>query len=163
LNLKGWAIPTATDIAFSLAVLSLLKNRIPISLKIFLTALAIFDDLGAILIIAIFYTQKISWLGLGLAFLVEVCLILLNIFQIALPILYFLLGALMWWLLFVSGIHPTLAGVLVALAVPLKIQKAPRARPLNDFQRALHPWVTFLLLPLFAFINSGISLNSLLG
>jgi len=162
-GLGGWAIPTATDIAFSLAVLSLLKSRIPLSLKIFLTALAIFDDLGAILIIAIFYTQKISWLGLGLAFLVEMILVLLNIFQIALPILYFLLGGLIWWLLLISGIHPTLAGVLVALTVPLKIQKAPRARPLNDLQRALHPWVIFLLLPLFAFINSGISLNSLFG
>ena len=158
--LRGWAIPTATDIAFSLAVLSLLNDRIPVSLKIFLTALAIFDDLGAIVITATFYTQNISWLGLALAFLLEMVLILFNRMGIVSSVLYFLLGILIWWLLLISGIHPTLAGVLVALTVPLKTRKKPRFRPLNHLARSLHPWVTFLILPLFAFFNSGISLHN---
>lgn len=158
-GLRGWAIPTATDIAFSLAVLGLLGRQVPLSLKVFLTALAIFDDLGAILIIAIFYTQKIFWGGIALVAFAEALLICCNIFNLIWPALYFTAGILIWWLLLISGIHPTLAGVLVALTIPLQIPNKPSASPSNRLEKILHPWVTFLILPLFAFLNAGIRLQ----
>jgi Na+:H+ antiporter, NhaA family len=157
----GWAIPMATDIAFSLAVLSLLGNRVPISLKIFLTALAIFDDLGAVCIIAIFYTHTILWQGIVLAALFEGALIGLNKLEIVIPVLYFLVGFLIWLLFAVSGIHPTLAGILVAFTVPLSLNKKSRVYPAHDLEQKLHPWVIFFILPLFAFINVGVSLQGL--
>jgi NhaA family Na+:H+ antiporter len=156
-GMHGWAIPTATDIAFSLAVLSLLGRQVPLGLKVFLTALAIFDDLGAILIIAIFYTQKIAWIGIALAALIEILLIVCNIFNVISPVFYCMGGVLIWWLLLTSGIHPTLAGVLVALTIPL-LHK-PSISPANQLEKILHPWVTFLVLPLFAFLNAGIRLD----
>lgn len=158
-GIQGWAIPTATDIAFSLAVLSLLGRSIPISLKIFLTALAIFDDLGAICIIAIFYTQEIVVWGIILAIFLEGVLIGLNKLKIIIPAFYFLVGFLMWYLFAISGVHPTLVGVLVALTVPLKSQKKPYFLPLNYVERMIHPWVIFFILPLFAFMNAGISFH----
>lgn len=156
IGIQGWAIPTATDIAFSLAILSLLGRSVPMNLKIFLTALAIFDDLGAICIIAIFYTREIIVWGIVLAFFLESILIGLNKFKIIIPTLYFLIGFLMWYLFAISGVHPTLAGVLVAFTIPLKSKK-PYFLPLNYLERIIHPWVIFLILPLFAFTNAGIS------
>ena len=159
IGVRGWAIPAATDIAFSLAVLSLLGRRIPISLKIFLTALAIFDDVGAVLIIALFYTDKIFWSGIFLSALLEGVLIVLNRLGIAIPMLYFLVGFLIWWLFAISGVHPTLAGILVAFTVPLSLEKKQQVRPLQGLEQRLHAWVVFLILPLFAFMNVGISLQ----
>lgn len=162
IGIRGWAIPTATDIAFSLGVLSLLNHRIPISLKIFLTALAIFDDLGAVLIIAIFYTQKILWFGLAFAAFCQIVLIALNKLDLIIPILFLLLGILIWSSLLISGVHPTLAGILVAFTIPLKTSKIPHTNPLKNIEEKLHPWVAFFILPVFAFTNAGISLQGFL-
>lgn len=147
--LVGWAIPTATDIAFSLAVLSLLGSRVPVSLKIFLTALAIFDDLGAIIIIAVFYTHHIVWWALGIAFLLLGVLVILNRLRVFLVAPYVVIGVVLWGLVFKSGIHPTLAGIAVACAIPLKRSK--------QVEKAIHPWVAFGVLPLFALANAGVS------
>ena len=147
--MEGWAIPTATDIAFSLAVLSLLGSRIPLSLKVFLTTLAIFDDLGAIVIIAIFYTQYIAWVMLLLAVLLAIILVIMNRRRVVSVMAYMIVGALLWLCVFYSGINPTLAGIAVALAVPMS--------KTEQLEHALHPWVAFGILPLFAFANAGIS------
>lgn len=159
-EVNGWAIPTATDIAFSLAVLSLLRNNLPISLKLFLTALAIFDDLGAIVIIAVFYTQTINGFALAGAMFVQLTLMGCHRLQLISPWLQGLLGISLWWLLLTAGIHPTLAGVLLAFTIPLKIEKKPGSHPLSQCIKTLHPWVTFGILPLFAFMNSGILLHN---
>jgi NhaA family Na+:H+ antiporter len=149
--LQGWAIPTATDIAFALGVLSLLGKRIPPSLKIFLMALAIFDDLGAIIIIAVFYTKTLSCIYLALTGMVFAGLCLVNYFSLKSWVTYVILGILLWFCIVKSGIHPTIAGVLFALTLPLnKI----------SLEKQLHPWVAYLILPLFAFANTGIPLES---
>jgi NhaA family Na+:H+ antiporter len=158
-EVNGWAIPTATDIAFSLAVLSLLGNHLPVGLKLFLTALAIFDDLGAIVIIAVFYTQAIHGLALAGALFVQLTLMGCHHFRFISPLLQGVLGILLWWLLLTAGVHPTLAGVLLAFTIPLKIEKKPGSHPLTQCIKTLHPWVTFGILPLFAFMNSGILLH----
>ena len=147
--MEGWAIPTATDIAFSLAVLSLLGSRIPLSLKVFLTALAIFDDLGAIVIIAVFYTQHIAWLMLVLAVLLLIMLFVMNRCRVLSVVPYLMVGAALWFCVFKSGVNPTLAGIAVALFVPMTEESRLESR--------LHPWVAFGILPLFAFANAGIS------
>ena len=154
---KGWAIPAATDIAFALSILVLLGSRVPASLKIFLTAVAIIDDLGAILIIAFFYTDNLSLtalLGAGLGVLVLVGLNRLKVMAIA-P--YVVVGLVVWLFVYTSGIHATLAGVATALTIPLADGRG--GSPLKRAEHALHPWVAFAVLPMFAFANAGVSLQ----
>lgn len=161
--MRGWAIPTATDIAFSLGILSLLGKRVPSSLKVFLTALAIFDDMGAIIIIAIFYTAELSFLSLALGFLCILALVALNQFNAKGYAPYFLVGTLLWICLLKSGVHATLAGVILAFAIPLKNirEKRPNFSQLKHLEHKLHPWIAFLVLPVFAFANAGVALRDL--
>ncbi len=155
--LRGWAIPTATDIAFSLGLLALLGSRLPPSLKIFLTALAIFDDIGAIIIIAIFYTRHISMLLLMVALGLAAVLLLLNRLRVTRFAPYILVGTILWVCVLKSGVHATLAGIFIALVIPLRDPKNPKVSPLRDLEHKLHPWVAFGILPLFAFANAGVS------
>lgn len=157
---RGWAIPSATDIAFALGVLSLLGPRVPMSLKVFLTALAIIDDLGAVIIIALFYTGNLDVMALGGAALVTAILIGLNRNGVKLLPAYLALGAVLWFLVLQSGVHATVAGVILALTIPMR--KSPAApddmtSPLHRLESALAPWVTFLIVPLFGFANAGVS------
>lgn len=157
--LRGWAIPAATDIAFALGILVLLGSRVPASLKIFLTAVAIIDDLGAILIIAFFYTEQLSLnalMGAGMGVLV---LVALNRFRVMAVGPYVMVGLVIWLLVYKSGIHATLAGVATALTIPLSDGKG--GSPLERAEHALHPWVAFAILPMFAFANAGVSLQGL--
>ncbi len=154
--LHGWAIPAATDIAFALGILSLLGNRVPSSLKIFLASLAIFDDIGAIIVIAIFYTSKISLLALIVASCCIVVLFYLNRRGIDETSPYLVVGLVMWVALLKSGVHATLAGVLLAMFIPLNA-RAGGASPLKVMEHDLHAAVAFLILPIFAFCNAGVS------
>jgi len=155
--LSGWAIPTATDIAFALGVLSLLGKRVPVSLKIFLTAVAIADDLGAIVIIALFYTAELSIAMLFWAAVATAVLISLNLQKITRIAPYVIVGVILWVFVLKSGVHATLAGVAIAFAVPLKTTDAQGAAPLHQLEHGLHPWVAFGVLPVFAFANAGVS------
>ena len=161
--LKGWAIPTATDIAFALGILSLLGKRVPVSLKIFLMALAIFDDLGAILIIAFFYTADVSVLSLSLALLCIVILFIMNRMKITAVSVYILVGIILWIFVLKSGVHATLAGIILAFTIPLNVQneKNKRVSPVKRLEHNIHFWVAFYILPIFAFVNAGIDLRSL--
>ncbi len=154
--LRGWAIPTATDIAFALGVLSLLGSRVPPSLRIFLLAVAIIDDLGAILIIAIFYTGGVSWVALVLAGGGILALAVFNLTGVTQRAPYILGGIFLWVCVLKSGIHATLAGVVVGMAVPLRTMRA--GSPLIRLEHDLHPWVAFGVLPAFAFANAGVTL-----
>ena len=156
--MKGWAIPAATDIAFALGILSLLGSRVPTSIKIFLTSLAIFDDIGAILIIAIFYTAKISIPALIVAACCIPILYLLNRRGVESKAVYLLIGIIMWVAMLKSGVHATLAGVIVAMFVPMRSKKDPDQSPLKILEHDLHPLVAFFILPVFAFANAGIRL-----
>ncbi len=156
---QGWAIPAATDIAFALGVLSLLGPRIPISIKIFLTSLAIFDDIGAILIIAIFYTSKISLIALLIAVLCIPVLALFNRYGIDKKSPYILVGIIMWVAMLKSGVHATLAGVILAMFIPIRSKKNPDVSPLKILEHDLHGVVAMFILPLFAFVNAGIDLR----
>ncbi|VAX24057.1 Na+/H+ antiporter NhaA type [hydrothermal vent metagenome] len=158
---KGWAIPAATDIAFALGVLSLLGSRVPNSLKVFLTSLAVFDDIGAILIIAIFYTSKLSFLALAIAGLCICVLYFFNKRGVAEKSLYVTVGIIMWVAMLKSGVHATLAGVLLALFIPMKLEKIQGASPLKDLEDDLHSAVIFFILPVFAFCNAGINFSGL--
>jgi NhaA family Na+:H+ antiporter len=158
--LNGWAIPAATDIAFAVAVLALVGPRIPPSLKIFLLALAIIDDLGAIVIIALFYTAHLSVTSLLLAGAGIIALLVLNLRGTARLAPYALVGLFIWVCVLKSGVHATLAGVVVAFAIPLSIAATPYA-PLEQVEDNLHPWVAFGVLPLFGFANAGVSLEGL--
>lgn len=155
--LHGWAIPTATDIAFALGILALLGSRIPVSLKIFLTALAIFDDIGAIAIIAGFYTHHISIIMLSLSVLLIIILFILNRLNITARAPYFLVGGLLWLCVLKSGVHATLSGIVLAMMIPMRDHKNPQKSPLKDLEHSLHPWVAFMILPVFAFANAGVS------
>ena len=159
-TLVGWAIPSATDIAFSLGVLSLLGSRVPISLKIFLTALAIIDDLGAILIIAFFYSGDLSISYLSLILISYISLLTLNKFRIKKFLPYFLIGIFMWFFTYKSGIHATIAGVLLASTIPHR-QKNKDFSLLIKLEHSISPYVAFMIMPLFAFANAGVSLSGL--
>ncbi len=154
---QGWAIPAATDIAFALGVLSLLGSRVPVSIKIFLTSLAIFDDIGAILIIAFFYTAKISTAALIVVALCLPVMALLNRFNVESKSLYIAVGTIMWVAMLKSGVHATLAGVIMAMFIPLKTNN-PGVSPLKIMEHDLHALVAFFVLPVFAFANAGINL-----
>lgn len=156
-NLNGWAIPSATDIAFALGVLALLGKRVPLSLKVLLTAIAIIDDLGAIIIIALFYTANLSVISLVLAAVFIVALIVANQMKVVRPAAYILLGIGLWVCVLKSGVHATLAGVITALAIPMKTDDKEAPSMLKDLEHVLHPWVAFMILPIFAFANAGVS------
>lgn len=160
--IRGWAIPTATDIAFALGVLSLFGSRVPASLKIFLAALAIIDDLGAVIVIALFYTDELNLLALAVAAIVIGNLIIFNRSGVRQLWPYLALGAVLWVLVFASGIHATLAGVILALTIPLKATPAaPEASheesPLHKLEHALQKPVAFMIVPIFGFANAGVS------
>ena len=156
--LNGWAIPTATDIAFALGVLALLGKRVPTSLKLFLMTLAIIDDLGAIVIIAIFYSGTLSTLSLMLAGACIAALVAMNRMGVVKLGPYMIIGLILWVCVLKSGVHATLAGVTLAFCIPLRTRNAEPS-PLKALEHALHPWVSFGILPLFAFANAGLSLS----
>ena len=157
--IHGWAIPSATDIAFALGVLSLLGNRVPVSLKVFLLAVAIFDDLGAIVIIALFYSSELSLISLVLSAIVLAAMFAINRAGITRIAPYALLGIVLWVCVLKSGVHATLSGVAIALAIPIRARDG--SSPLRDLEHMLHPWVAFLVTPLFGFANAGVSLTGI--
>ena len=159
-TLNGWAIPSATDIAFSLGILSLLGSRVPISLKIFLTALAIIDDLGAILIIAFFYSGDLSISYLSLILISYIFLLVLNKFGVKKFLPYLLIGSFMWFFTYKSGIHATIAGVLLASTIPHRVKDKDFSL-LIKLEHAISPYVAFIIMPIFASANAGVSLEGL--
>lgn len=164
--LQGWAIPTATDIAFALGVLSLFGSRVPTSLKIFLAALAIIDDLGAVIVIALFYTADLNVVALLGATFVWGNLFIFNRLKVMVLWPYLILGAALWVLVFASGVHATLAGVMLALTIPLKLtpgtpEATPAESPLHRLEQRLHKPVAFIVVPIFGFANAGVSLTGL--
>jgi len=161
--LNGWAIPTATDIAFALGILMMLGSRVPTSLKIFLMALAIIDDLGAIIIIALFYTSDLSLISISIASVAIIGLFLLNIFKVSKPSAYIILGIILWVSVLKSGVHATLAGVILGFFIPLKskTKDGKEFSMLKNFEHGLHFWVSLFILPLFAFVNAGVTLSGI--
>ncbi|MEW8682698.1 MAG: Na+/H+ antiporter NhaA [Candidatus Thiodiazotropha endolucinida] len=159
--LNGWAIPAATDIAFALGIISLLGKRVPVSLRVFLMALAIFDDLGAIIIIAIFYTADLSLASLIIAVAAIVVLFVLNMLHVSRVSAYVMVGVILWVAVLKSGVHATLAGVILGLMIPIKDPKNSDRSPLHEVEHGLHQWVAILIVPLFAFANAGVSLSGL--
>jgi NhaA family Na+:H+ antiporter len=163
-TIRGWAIPTATDIAFALGVLSLLGSRVPTSLKVFLATLAIVDDIAAVLMIAVFYTAKVNLVALGAAGVIVLLLIGLNRLRVMRLAPYLLLGAALWGLVLLSGVHATIAGVVLALTIPLRQSKAApddASSPLHRLEHGLNPWVAFLIVPVFGFANAGVSFSGM--
>ncbi len=158
LSARGWAVPCATDIAFSLAVLRLVSHRVPQSLRLFLTAVAVLDDIGAILIIAVFYTAELSITMLLAALVPILALVALNRARVASVIPYLIVGVVLWFCVLKGGIHPTIAGVILACAIPLRTK---RGALLEKMEHRLQPWVVFIILPLFALANAGVSLEGL--
>lgn len=158
--IQGWAIPAATDIAFALGILALLGPRVPTSLKVFLLALAILDDLGAIVIIAAFYTSELSIASLGIAAFGATILLAMNLLGVTRPSIYILIGVAIWAAVLKSGVHATLAGVFIAVMVPLRARDQVRS-PLLTLEHGLKPWVAYLIMPAFAFANAGVTLQGL--
>ncbi|WP_019519044.1 Na+/H+ antiporter NhaA [Faucicola boevrei] len=158
--LKGWAIPSATDIAFALGVLTLLGKRVPLALKVFLASIAIFDDIGAILVIALFYSHGLSWTALGVVAVTMLVLYAMNRMNVTRTTAYALVGVIMWVAMLKSGIHATLAGVIGAMFIPLTNDKDPNHSPLETLEHDLHETVSFVVLPIFAFANAGITFSS---
>ena len=156
--LDGWAIPMATDIAFALGVLALLGKRVPVSLKLFLMTLAIIDDLGAIIVIAVFYSSELSGVSLMLAAACLIALIAMNRLGVIKVAPYMIIGLILWVCVLKSGVHATLAGVTLAFCIPLRTKNSETS-PLLTIEHALHPWVAYAILPLFAFANAGVSLS----
>ena len=155
-TIDGWAIPAATDIAFALGVLMLLGSRVPIGLKMFLTSIAIFDDIAAIVVIAIFYTEDLSLFALIASLIGIGSLVLMNRMGVTRNAIYVAVGIVVWLCVLKSGVHATLAGFAVACTIPLRTQGGA-ASPLRQLEHSLHPWVAYLILPLFAFANAGVS------
>ncbi|GIU00225.1 Na(+)/H(+) antiporter NhaA [Sulfurovum sp. TSL6] len=162
-SMNGWAIPTATDIAFALGILSLLGTRIPISLKIFLMALAIIDDLGAIVIIALFYTSELSTTSIAIAAIALMILFIMNRMHVAIKSAYMVVGVILWVSVLKSGVHATLAGVALAFMIPLssKDKEGNSFSMAKEMEYDLHNWVIFMILPLFAFVNAGVDLKGI--
>lgn len=160
-TLKGWAIPVATDIAFALGVLSLFGHRVPLGLKLFLMTLAVFDDVGAIFIIAIFHTHALSIFSLVLVIFGICALALLNRIGVRSLFPYILLGIMLWLCVLKSGIHATVSGVVLAFLIPIKKLPKEKKAPLHRLEDKLHPWVAYFVLPLFAFANAGLSFSGL--
>jgi len=161
--MRGWAIPTATDIAFALGILALLGKRVPISLKAFLLALAIIDDLGAIVIIALFYTVELSTLSIAVAASALTVLIIMNRLGVAKKAAYITVGVILWVSVLKSGVHATLAGVALAFTIPLQCTRGDKDKTFSmskDMEHDLHFWVAFFILPLFAFVNAGVDLRN---
>ena len=157
-GIRGWAIPGATDIAFALGMLALFGERVPLGLKVFLMTLAVLDDLGAIVIIALFYSGKLSMTALAGAAVAVIGLVTLNRCGVTRLAAYMLVGALLWLCVLKSGVHATLAGVVIALCIPAR---DPQRSPLMALEHSLHPWVAYAILPVFAFANAGVSLAGL--
>lgn len=161
--MRGWAIPTATDIAFALGILALLGKRVPLSLKVFLMALAIIDDLGAIVIIALFYTVELSNVSIAIAAVALTTLIIMNRLGVAKKAAYITVGIILWVSVLKSGVHATLAGVALAFTIPLKCTRKDKGKTFSmskDMEHDLHFWVAFFILPLFAFVNAGVDLRN---
>lgn len=159
--LSGWAIPAATDIAFALGVLALLKSRVPVSLKVLLTAIAIIDDLGAVMIIALFYSHQLHFQMLFLVPPILLALFTLNRRDVASSFFYVMLGILLWVIVLKSGVHATLAGFITALFIPTTCEHNPDRHPAKEVEHALHPWVAFGVLPAFAFANAGVPFHGI--
>jgi Na+:H+ antiporter, NhaA family len=157
--LKGWAIPAATDIAFAMGILSMLGTRVPTSLKTFLLSLAVFDDLVAIIIIAAFYTESIAWSAMGLAGIAIVVMVAMNRLRIRNLGLYLMVGLFLWVCVLKTGVHATLAGVVIGLVVPLRVRDTGHEPPLIALEHALQPWVNFMVIPVFALANAGVRLT----
>tara|TARA_R110002110_G_scaffold346884_1_gene557044 strand:+ start:236 stop:1432 length:1197 start_codon:yes stop_codon:yes gene_type:complete len=160
-DINGWAIPAATDIAFALGILMLLGSRVPLAIKVFLTAVAIIDDLGAIVIIALFYTEDLSLTSLAWAVGGLLICAIMNLRGVTRVAPYILIGIIVWVAVLKSGVHATLAGVLLALAVPLRATDSEGHSPLRHLEHILHPWVAFLVLPVFAFANAGVNFSGM--
>lgn len=160
-GMRGWAIPSATDIAFALGVFSLFGTRLPLSLKLFLLSVAIFDDIGAIVIIALFYSAELSTVSLVIGLLGLASLFLLNRFKVNSLSPYVFIGIIVWVAVLKSGVHATLAGFAIAWFIPLKLENEHGKAMLPDLEHALHPWIAFLVLPLFAFANAGVDLSDI--
>jgi NhaA family Na+:H+ antiporter len=159
-SLSGWAIPAATDIAFALGILALLGSRVPLSLKLFLLTLAIIDDLGAIVIIAIFYSGQLSTTSLIFSGIAISTLFAMNFFGVKRTAAYVVVGVILWICVLKSGVHATLAGVVLAFAIPLRTNEDEPC-PLREMEHSLHPWIAFGIMPLFAFANAGVSLQGM--
>ena len=160
-TMSGWAIPAATDIAFALGVLSLLGKRVPTSLKVFLAALAILDDLGAVTIIALFYSTGLDMVMLGASFATLAVLVIMNRMGVQRLLPYLLLGLLLWFFVLQSGVHATLAGVALALCIPLGTREEEARSPLLFLEEKMHYWVAFAVVPIFGFANAGVSLSGI--
>ncbi|MDN3682477.1 Na+/H+ antiporter NhaA [Vibrio tapetis subsp. quintayensis] len=158
--MQGWAIPAATDIAFALGIMALLGKRVPVSLKVFLLALAIIDDLGVVVIIALFYSGDLSTTALLAGFLATAALFFCNMKHVTKLRWFMIIGFILWFSVLKSGVHATLAGVVIGFAIPLKGNPGERS-PLKHMEHTLHPYVAFLILPIFAFANAGISLEGI--
>jgi NhaA family Na+:H+ antiporter len=159
--LHGWAIPMATDIAFALGILTLFGRRVPVALKFFLLTLAIMDDIGAIIVIALFYSGALSLLSMVLACLAIGVLLSMNLLGVQRIRAYMVVGIILWIFVLKSGIHATLAGVVIAFAIPLRVREGMEHSPAMHLEHSLHPWSTFFILPLFAFANAGVPLGGM--